>query len=82
MGAGHISDRTASDSVLQRVQTKVQRDGGEKCSDKSLKRQTELTMWVHILVKLCGHISNKSTAAAGGLSYCSSRNCENLETYA
>lgn len=37
MGAGHISDWTASDSVLQQVQTKVQRDWDEKCPDKSLK---------------------------------------------
>ena len=60
VGADHISDWTASDPVLQ-VQTKVQHGWGDKCPGKSLaallceRRQTELTKWVHIVVKLCGH---------------------------
>jgi len=37
MGVGHISDWIASDSVLQQVQIKVQRDWGDTCPDKSLQ---------------------------------------------
>ncbi|KAK2569712.1 Uncharacterized protein P5673_005548 [Acropora cervicornis] len=37
MGADHISDWTASDPVLQQVQTKVQCGWCDKCPDKSLQ---------------------------------------------
>lgn len=86
VGADHISDWTASDPVLQQVQTKVQHGWCDKCPSKGLaallcdKRQTELTKWVHIVGKLCGHASKRSTTAAGELAYCSSRNCEDLES--
>ena len=88
VGADHISDWTASDPVLQQVQTKVPHGWGNNCPGKRFaaslcqKRQTELTKWVHIVGKLCGHTSERSTTAAGELAYCSSRNCENLESCA
>ena len=88
VGADHISDWKAYDPLLQKVQTKVPHGWGNNCPGKRFaallceKRQTELTKWVHIVGKLCGRTSERSTTAAGELAYYSSRNCENLESCA
>ena len=72
VGADHIADWTASDPVLQQVLRKVQHGVGSKSPEKSLEphnvRRDELnTQLIHIVGKLCGHISKRSTTASGGL---------------